>query len=456
MSEASITDRPSKAPATANSKLPLPAVLFVVGLVIPLFIYIGPLRLSVYRIVLLIFLFPAIIALFSGKAGKIRTPDIAIILICFWSSISYFVVHGVEPMIERVGILWVETWGSYLIARVYIRTPEAFLKMCRLLFLIALLLLPSTLIELQTGQNVVLEFFDKFGDSYTDKPKEPRFGFDRVQGPFSHPIHFGVFFGALIGLVFYVIGYQTSWIGRGMRTILITFIGSTALSSGPLAAITAQIFFISWDRILSSLKSRWKLLLILTVIAYIAIDIYSNRSPFEVFITYFAMNGGTAYNRIIIWVWGTKSIWENPIFGIGTSGDWERPFFVNSSSVDMFWIVPGMANGIPAWVLWFVLFFSIFIPVARRKIQSDRVHNYRMGYICSMLGLFAVGWTVHFWDSIYALLVFLIASGVWILNWKDDQERSDPGQAKHKGNRQGELPYSRFTRRGVPPTEPQC
>jgi hypothetical protein len=412
-------------------------------------------RLTVYRIVLLIFLFPAIFALFSGKVGRVRLPDIVIILICFWSSLSYFVVHGVEPMIERVGIFWVETWGSYLIGRVYIRTPDAFLKMSKLLFWIAIALIPSTLIELQTGRNILIEFFDKFGDTYTNTPKERRLGFDRVQGPFGHPIHFGVFFGSLLGLTFYVIGYHSSWAGRIVRTILVTLIGASALSSGPLTAITAQVFLILWDRTFSFLKSRWKILLVLSVIAYVIVDILSNRTPFEVFVGYFALNAATAYGRILIWIWGTKSIWENPIFGIGLSGDWERPFWMNSSSVDMFWIVPGMAHGVPAWTLWFILFFGVFIPVALHKIHNDRVHNYRVGYLCSMLGFFAVGWTVHFWDSTYVFLLFLLASGVWILDWKDDEDRSNPVPAEPKSNRLRASRYSRFTRQASPPIAPQ-
>jgi len=410
---------------------------------------------SVYRIVLLIFLFPAIFALFSGKVGRVRMTDIVVILICFWSSLSYFVVHGVEPMIERVGIFWVETWGSYLIGRVYIRTPDAFLKMSKLLFWIAIALIPSTLIELQTDRNVLIEFFDKFGDSYTNQSKEQRMGFDRVQGPFSHPIHFGVFFGCLLGLTFYVVGYHLSWIGRIVRTTLVALIGACALSSGPITAITVQVFLILWDRVFFFLRSRWKILLILSGIAYVIVDFLSNRTPFEVFIGYFALNAATAYGRILVWVWGTKSIWENPIFGIGLSGDWDRPWWMNSSSVDMFWIVPGMAHGIPAWILWFILFFGAFIPIALRKIENDRVHNYRVGYLCSMFGFFAVGWTVHFWDSIFAFLPFLLASGIWILDWSDDRDQSDSMQTESKGNGSSAPRYSRFTRRDSPPVAPQ-
>lgn len=439
----------------SSSKLPLPAILFIVGLVIPLFINIGPMRLSVYRIVLLIFMFPAIFALFSGKVGRIRVPDIVVILICIWTSIAYFVVHGVQPMIERVGIVWVEVWGSYLIARVYIRTPDAFLKMAKLFFWIAIALIPSSLIELQTGRNVLIEFFEKFGDSYTNQYKERRLGFDRVQGPFSHPIHMGVFFGSLIGLTYYVIGYHYSLIGRVGRAFLMTLIGATALSSGPLTAITAQIFLILWDKIFSFLKSQWIILPILSLAAYIAVDLYSNRSPFEVLIAYSAMNPATGYGRILVWIWGTKSIWDNPIFGIGLSGDWPRPWWMNSSSVDMFWIVPGMAHGIPAWILWFILFFSAFLPVAFLKIKSARVHSYRMGYLCSMFGIFAVGWTVHFWDAVYALLLFLIASGVWLLDWKCDQDQSNSGATEPKENLRGKLPYSRFTKKASQPTVPQ-
>lgn len=447
------SDVASRNLATPGAGLPIPALLFVIGLVIPLFLYIGPLRMSVYRIVLLIFLFPAIIALFSGKVGRIRLADIAVILICFWSSLSYFVVHGVEPMIERVGIFSIETWGSYLIGRVYIRTPEALLKMSRLLFWIAVAMIPPTLIELNTDRNIIIEFFEKFGESYVNQSKERRLGFERVQGPFSHPIHFGVFFGSLLGLTFYVVGYHISWLSRITRTALVAVIGACALSSGPITAITVQLFLITWDRILFLIKSRWKILLVLSAIAYVIIDVLSNRSPFEVFVGNFALNGGTAYARILIWVWGTKSIWENPIFGIGLSGDWERPWWVNSSSVDMFWIVPGMAHGVFAWALWFVLFFSVFIPVFRRKIKDDRVHNYRVGYLCTMFGFFAVGWTVHFWDSIYAFLLFLIGSGIWILDWNDDQSPKNSAEDISK-EREGPR-YSRFTRQAGPPNDPQ-
>ena len=433
--------------------LPWPALFFVIGLIIPLFLHIGPLRMSVYRVVLLICLFPAIIALFSGKVGRIRVPDIAIILICLWSTLSYFYNHGVAPMIERVGIFSIETWGSYLIGRVYIRTPDALLKLSRLLFFIALAMVPFALVELQTGRNLWIEIFDRFGGSYTNQIKERRMGFDRVQGPFSHPIHFGVFIGALIGLTFYVVGYHATTTMRYLRALAVAVIGAFALSSGPITAITVQLFIIAWDIVLRSVKARWKILIVVSVVMYVAVDLYSNRSPFEVLIAYTAMNAATAYGRILVWIWGTKSIWENPLFGIGLSGEWERPWWMNSSSVDMFWIVPGMAHGVFTWVMWFVLFFGVFIPVARQKLQSARLQSYRLGYLCSAFGLFAVGWTVHFWDAVYAFLLLMIGAGVWFLDWRETGPTEGTGmQAAVDTSRQKR--YTRFTRKAPPTAAP--
>ena len=47
-----------------------PVALFLLGLLVPWEIGIDPLRLSVYRIVLLVILLPCIFAWLSGKAGR--------------------------------------------------------------------------------------------------------------------------------------------------------------------------------------------------------------------------------------------------------------------------------------------------------------------------------------------------------------------------------------------------
>ena len=391
--------------------------LFIIGLCIPLFIHIGPLRLSVYRIALLATFFPALFYWLSGRAGRIRLPDICVVGICLWSSLSFSVVHGFGQMYETIGIFWVETLGAYLLGRCFIRTPAAFYAMVRLFFWLGVLIIPFAIYELITAEDIILTLASKIGSTYYDNPMEPRLGFDRVQGPFAHQIHFGVFFLCLSGVVYYVLGYGLRWTARVGRMLMIALLGATSLSSGPLVALMAQLNMIIWDGVMTSYKQRWHILAGLSAAGFVVVDMISNRTPFHVVVEYLAFSKNTAYNRIRIWQFGTDNIFAYPLFGNGFN-DWMRPYWM-SDSIDMFWIVGAVRHGIPVWILWLALFFLIFLSVAYRRGLSDRVSWYRTGYLITMFGLFMAGWTVHYWDVTYALFMFLLASGVWILDWDD-------------------------------------
>ena len=421
-------------------KLPMLVFILIVGLVTPLLLNLGPLRLSVYRIVLLVIFFPVLHALLTGKAGRIRVPDICVILICLWSMLSIIVVHGLADKIEAIGIMIVETLGAYLIGRVLIRSPEAFHAMVKLFFGLTLLMLPFAMFETLTSQNIILDLFDKVGTTYRDVFKDPRWGLDRVQGPFTHPIAFGVFYGSLIGITHYVLGYGKSVFGKFSRTIIVIVIGALSLSSGPLAALVAQVFFVAWDLVFRSIRARWYILSGLTVLGYILVDVLSNRNPFQVFISYLAFNEHTAYNRINIWVWGIKNISDNPVFGIGFN-DWERLYWM-TSSFDMFWLLPAMQHGVVVGFLFFLFFFWVFFQTVYAKISDPRIHAYRVGYLASMFGLFMAGWTVHYWDATLVLFMFLMSSGMWMSD--DRAVQSEEVTSSPADDTRPDIRYSRF------------
>ena len=123
---------------------------------------------------------------------------------------------------------------------------------------------------------------------------------DRVQGPFEHPILYGCFVGAAFGMTWYVLCARSSMFTRIFKSALTFFGAALAWSSGPLTALVAQVLLIGWDVTTSWYKKRWVLLAILVAIAWVLVDIVSNRSPPEVFISYLAFNEHTASNRIRI------------------------------------------------------------------------------------------------------------------------------------------------------------
>ena len=406
-----------RAEPKAISSLSVRLLLF--SLTLPFFFHVGPLFLSADRFVLLVMFVPCLAMWMQGRAGQIVPADLVMLSMWAWMTLSTMVIEGPPTAVEAGGINLIETMGAYLLARCFVRDADGFHRMVRFLFLLILLMFPFAIIETLTARNLLLEIANKAWTSAADTPKPPRWGLDRVGGPLSHPILFGVFCGSCFALSFFVLGYHGSRFKRFLRTSVVGLMAFLSLSSGPLAALIAQIGMISWDRLLRTFKKRWVFLTTSIAMVVIALEIAADRSTPQLVVDYFAFNKETAYNRLRIWDYGTQSVAKHPVFGIGF-GEWERPAWM-SGSMDMFWLVPAVRHGLPAGLLLQAAFFSLFIAIALKRNLSERADWYRRGYLICMVGFYLAGWTVHFWREIYVLFMFLMGSGVWILFEKPDQ-----------------------------------
>jgi hypothetical protein len=94
-----------------------------------------------------------------------------------------------------------------------------------------------------------------------------------------------------------------------------------------------------------------------------------------------------------------------------------------AASIDNFWLFEAIRYGLPAALFMLVAFFSVFLAVAFRKGLDHRSDEYRTGFLIAMTFFFLIGWTVHFWDTAYVLFLFLMGSGVWML---DAQAKEKP------------------------------
>jgi hypothetical protein len=86
------------------------------------------------------------------------------------------------------------------------------------------------------------------------------------------------------------------------------------------------------------------------------------------------------------------------------------------ASIDNFWLCLAVQHGLPAPFLMLLAFFSIFSAVGFRKGLDAKLIEYRMGFLTTMTAFFLVAWAVHFWDAAYVLFLFLMGSGVWMLD----------------------------------------
>ena len=326
-----------------------------------------------------------------------------------WSS-----THDAKFAIEPSGILLIETFGSYLLARWLVRDAASFVRMVRCLVGLIIVIIPFALYETLTGTPLLLEILRKIYTVHPNEIMDKRWGLDRVQGPFAHPILFGVFCSAGFSLSIYVLGYGKSLFQQFLRaspSLLTVFL---SLSSGPLSALTTQITIIAWDRMLQGYKYRWRLFAFCFALLYVGIDLLSNRTPIKVLIHYFAFSSHTAYNRIKIWDYGSAEVMRHPIFGIGFH-EWVRAWYM-STSMDMFWLIHAVRYGLPAALFFSLAAILILVRLGRMETSDPMLRSYRTGYIITMGGLCIAGWAVHFWNEIYATFMFLLGSGFWMFD----------------------------------------
>jgi len=405
----------------AKKRLPWPVVLFLIGLVIPWIIPLGPLNLSVYRLVLLATVLPCVVMWASGKAGPIRAADIGLLLYSGWAGVTLIKAQGAASAVQPVGIFFVETMGAYLLARCYIRDAEDFENVIALFTKLVILLLPFAVYEWLTASKPLLSAFGAVFPTVEVTLMQPRLGFWRVQGPFAHSIAFGLFCGSTFALTYLVLGKGRNSASGRVMTALVAATAILSMSSAPIAGLFVQCALLCWNWLLRQYRSRWKILWALAFAAYLVVEFGSNQTPIQFYIKYFTFDQQTGWFRIWIWEYGSASVLNHPLFGIGF-GDWVRPKWMAPDSIDNFWLVTAVRHGIPAFLLLFGSCLGTTSAVALKSGLDEKLQNYRVAYLICMATYFIVGTTAHFWGAPYVWFLFLLGSGVWLLDVK-------PGEA---------------------------
>ena len=397
--------------------LPWPVTALVVALALPTetSIYVGSLRLSPYRIVLIIMFVPALMRLLGNRAGAPHTVDALMIGHSAWVLLAFFVNEGISQGIESGGIYIVESLGAYLVARCWIRNRTEFEAFCRVVIMMVMSMLVLTIPETLTGYHLTREMFRVVLGGAGIPYIEPRLGLERVFGSFDHPILYGTFCATTLAATYYVVCRAR----LGPREIFtLSGVGLAAflsLSSGPFVAMGVQLVLMGWDRITRGISSRWSILLGIFILAWSFLSLLSNRSPIKVFISYLTFSAHSAYNRILIWEYGSKEVQRHPVFGIGFA-DWARPEWMHSSSMDNFWLVTAVRYGLPALLLLVGAVLLTMHRLARHTRADDQLHRFRSAWIIGITGIAVAGVTVHFWNSLFALFMFLLGTGAWMIN----------------------------------------
>ncbi|HTJ56666.1 MAG TPA: O-antigen ligase family protein [Devosiaceae bacterium] len=394
-------------------KLPWPVTIFLILLVVPWVINIGDSRLSPSRIFLLFSVLPCLAMWASGKAGRIRIADIAVLGYCLWAVIAFTANYDFATAIRSGGLIFVETAGAYFLARCYIRSADDFKNVVALLFKIILVLLPFALFEVLTGQKPILAMARLVMPAIDVTMMDIRWGLYRAQGPFEHPLLFGTFCGSIFAMTHLVLGEGQPLLKRWLQTALVALVAFLSLSSGPLSGVAAQFVLLLWNWALGRFKARWKLLWGLLAGVWIGISLTSTQSVPAFYVTHAPVfDRFDAYYRLLEWDYGVATIMRHPIFGIGFEA-YDRPDWM-ARSIDMFWLTHGVDFGLPGAFLMMLIFVGSVATVGFKSLKDDRAQLYRVAYLLSMTSFFLCGWTLHFWNATYCVFLFLLASGFWI------------------------------------------
>ena len=257
---------------------------------------------------------------------------------------------------------------------------------------------------------------------------------------FEHTILWGVFCSLGIANVFHI--YRERFFKSVFLTGFVTGMTFTSLSSGPLLAAAVQLGTIGWGWIT---RYAWWVLIGFAVLGYVAIDLLSNRTPVQVLITYLTFNSASAYWRLLIWDFGSAEVLRHPLFGLGLN-EWARPtgwarLGRQLLAADRDALRPA---GLPASGRG-----HRDEPRPDRPADlSDRLADFRRGYVIALVGLAMTLCTVHAWGATFVLVMFYVGAGSWLFTGTAAEPAGAPSGPRSatrraRGRRLGASPTSR-------------
>jgi hypothetical protein len=409
-----------------------PLTLLVLSLFAPAQFYvdIGSFRLSAYRIALFIVL-PFLTTRLWRWRGGFHIYDAAIFILAPWMIFAMSINHGLGQGLESGGIIAFETVIGYLAARLYLTDRAAIVAFIRFLTVCLMAASCILILEIVAGRRLVAEIAASLtGHSIEYAEKSRRFGLERAGGPFAHPIHAGVFASVMLTFAWLTMG---GLVQRLFRTGLL-FSGTFAtLSSAPLLGALLQLGLVAyhWICARAGIRKPWTLFFLGIAALVIFLELASNRGAVKVLVNLTALDPLTGYYRILIWTFGSEVVANNPIFGIGQH-DWARPGWMVNSSVDAFWLLVAMTYGLPAVALLAYASIAIFrrlIVIQRTTSMEDS--RYLLATLITLFMLIFVGFTVHYWGSVYILYLLFLGLGASLAAGALDERKSSLRQHRN-------------------------
>lgn len=407
---------------------------------VPISFQLGPLNLTLSRVVFTLTL-PFLLAnLFTGRYGRILITDILIILYMLWRAFSLFITTP-DRAFEAVASNTAIFLGAYMCARASVRTIQDFQFVCKMLTGFVILSLPFALYETTTGKMFIPRLLDALPGirAPVDLNYPRRFGLDRVQFVFVHAIHYGLFCSSSFPFMYVALKDTISTTRRWISSLIIMVCCFTSVSSGAFLALLCQLPLIFYNHVLLRFPRRWSVFAWVAAILYMILEVSSNRPAFYAISSRIAFDSWTANYRKVLLDAGIEQIGYTPILGVGMRRMPTMPAWMNGS-LDNFWLGDAVMFGMPALIFHFTaVVISIYLIGNRSFKPGGSMDNARFAWIFVILSLCLTLATVFIWSEIASLVFFIYGMGALLITGQDEDATAPIAPAVRAS-----LQYTRF------------
>ena len=313
-------------------------------------------------------------------------PDYLMIGATAWVCLAIFMTTPAVEAFTTAVAQTVDIGLAYFFARAAFQQPRD-LRLFLLLMVPGLALMGALIVfESVTHRHVLQPLFAALTGKYFFVPLDLRMGLMRAQGAFPHPILAGIFMASFLPL-FWMSGIRgwPRWVG-----VIASFSSFFTLSSAAMLALTAGTALVAYNWLSERIVNlSWRMFFLGVGVLTFAAELGTNSGTFNLLMRYAALNSGSAYNRVLIWRYGTQNVKKNPWFGLGY-GDWERPSWM-VGSLDHYWLLLAMQFGIIAPLLIALAMIIALIVLARETQYGSLVDRRTMRGLAIGMGVFGLG-----------------------------------------------------------------
>jgi hypothetical protein len=366
-----------------------------------------------YRAVALI-LTPWVLLKLVQGSWRFSAVDLFIVGAALWMTVSFVAYYGLTVGLPRGLGVTLDLLVPYLIARFCIRSQTELRLALLALAPFALLSGLLILVESVSHQPLVRPwaasvfgalpaYVDGVAVGVAEQFEDYRLGLLRVSGPFPHPILAGTFLASLLPL-FYFSSLRKWPLYFGFAAGALSFF---TVSSAAILAIILFILFASYEKLNRMVAlASWKLLIAAVSITALFVQLASGGGLLAVLIP-LTFSPQTGYYRRLIWQYGSNSVVQHPLIGIGYT-DYERLPWMNTS-IDAHWLSLAVRHGLPVPILMLggiILLLSMLSRAAGRTTGAERSCYVGLAFTLAIITI--VGFTVGFFGSLSIWLAIVL------------------------------------------------